>query len=120
MQVAAQSSVYHWEQIGSALHLQRGEWLNAHFNISLGTGEAAQRLATLCCDLTQANLGLMQDFDIANGYEGIARAPGLIGKVEEAKHYYEKACEAGEAIADEKDRGIFMGDFEAGEWFSVS
>ena len=44
----------------------------------------------------------------------------MIGKVEEAKHYYEKAREAGEAIADEKDRSIFMGDFEAGEWSSVS
>ena len=117
MQSAAHNSIYHWTQIGTALHLQRGEWLIAHVLMSLGFGNAAHRHATRCHDLTQSNLDLMQDFDVAYGYEGIARANGLIGNLEAAKPYYDKAREA---IADEEDRGIFMTDFEAGEWFGIT
>ena len=120
MQAAVYASIYHWMQIGTALNLQRADWLIAHVLIGLGDAKAALKHATRCYQYTLENPDLMQDFDLAYGYEGIARANGLMGNVEAAKSYYEKARAAGEAIADEEDRGIFMTDFEAGEWFGIT
>ncbi len=119
MQYAAISSLYHWSQVGTALHQQRGEWLIAHVYTVLGFGGAAHRHASRCYALTQANQDLMQDFDTAYAFEAMARAKALQGEIEEAKSFYEKAREAGEAIRDEEDRSIFMGDFESGDWFGL-
>jgi len=85
----------------------------------LGDVEDALRHAIRCHDLTQANLELMHDFDIAYGYDGMARALGLVGQTEEARSIYAKARKAGAAITDEEDRGIFKGDFESGDWFGI-
>ena len=71
---SAHTSYYHWSQVGTALQQQRGEWLIAHVYTMLGDGEVVLRHAIRCRDLTQTNLELMHDFDIAYGYEGMARA----------------------------------------------
>jgi hypothetical protein len=62
---------------------------------------------------------LMADFDIAYAYEAQARALALSGEMNEAEAHLENAQAAGEAIADEQDREIFMGDLEGGEWFGL-
>jgi hypothetical protein len=115
MQTTAQTSLYHWAQIGNALQLQRGEWLIGRVYAVLGFGAATLRHATRCHELTQMNLELMADFDIAYGDEGIARALALVGEVEQAKLNYGNAHEAAAAIANEAEREIFFEDFESGD-----
>ena len=119
MVYAANASLYHWAQIGTELQLQRGEWLIAHVYTVLGYPEAALRHAMRCEELTQANLEMMKDFDIAYAYEGMARALALAGKQEEAESFYQQAKDAGSAISDKEDKDIFLKDFIAGEWFGL-
>jgi hypothetical protein len=61
----------------------------------------------------------MQDFDLAYAEEGIARALAIVGRLEQAKQHYDKAKTAGEALVDDEDREIFMGDFGSGDWYGL-
>jgi tetratricopeptide (TPR) repeat protein len=119
MEYAAVSSLYHWSQIGTPLKVQRGEWLLARVYSVLGYGEIALRHASRCHELTLEHPDLMQDFDLAYSYEGMARALALVGRKEEARFHHRRAIESGAAIHDEEDRSIFMGDFNSGDWFGV-
>ena len=116
---AAYACAYHWKFAGSAVHQQRGEWLISHVHVVLGHGNEALRHAQRCFELTQANRDLMQDFDIAYGFEGMARAQALLGDHRMAEEFLVLAQQAGSAIADEEDRSMFMGDFDAGEWYGL-
>lgn len=116
---AAWASLYHWRLAGTALHLQRGEWLLAHVYTELGEAAPAVRHAQRCLDLTAAHKDLMHDFDLAYGYEGLARALALAGRLEEAHKYLLLAQAAGETIADPEDKQIFDGDFNRGEWYGI-
>ena len=116
---AAHASMYHWAQIGKELQLQRGHWLLAHVYTTLERSEAALYHAKFCYQLTQDFKGQMQDFDIAYGYEGFARALALEGNLDEAKNYKERALEFGNAIKDDEDKSIFMGDFTSGNWHDL-
>ena len=70
---AAHASAYHWTSVGTPLHQQRGEWLISHVHVALGHGNEALRHAQRCFVLTESNRDLMQDFDIAYAFEGMAR-----------------------------------------------
>jgi tetratricopeptide (TPR) repeat protein len=120
LEFVANASLYHWIQVGTALHLQRGEWLLARVYTILGYGKSALRHANHCLELAKSNLDMMKDFDVAYAYEGMARALALLGNQEEASSYYEKACDAGATIVDEEDRSIFMSDFESGDWYGIT
>ncbi len=108
---AAHASCYHWLNAGTGLHHQRAEWLIAHVYAHLGLPHAALRHADRCLELTNEFADLMQDFDWAYGYEGVARANALAGNEENARIYIQRAREAGEAIVDDEDGRIFFGDF---------
>lgn len=116
---AAHASLYHWLHVGTAVHQQRGEWLIAHIYTVLEDSQKALHYARRCLKVTEANMEQMADFDLAFAYEGIARAHALAGNLGEAKSYHEKARAAGEAIAGEEDKQIFLGDFEGGRWYGV-
>lgn len=117
---AAHASNYHWRAIGTEVNAQRGEWLLAHIYTILQDKNFALKHAWRCLAITNEHQDKMADFDIAYGYEGIARALGLNGKVDEARDYYEKAKSAGEAIVNSEDKEIFLGDFNSGDWFGVA
>ena len=117
---AAHASMYHWAQIGKELQLQRGHWLLAHVYTTLERPEAALYHANYCFQLTQNFEVQMQDFDVAYGYEGYARALALAGNLDEAKTYKERAQQAGDAIKDDEDKSIFMGDFTGGNWHGLA
>lgn len=119
MVYAANASLYHGTQAGTALHLQRGGWLLAHVYTILGYDRAALRHANRCLELAQVNLDMMKDFDVAYGYEGMARALALAGIQDKAMSYYEKVRDAGATIGDEEDHSIFIGDFESGDWYGI-
>ncbi len=116
---AAHASLYHWKFVGNALNQQRGEWLISHVHVVLGHAREALRHAERCFELTQANKDLMQDFDIAYAFEGIARAQAMLCDEKIAREFFHLAQATGRAIADDEDRSIFQGDFEGGDWYGL-
>lgn len=116
---AAHACTYHWLQVGTPVHQQRGEWLISHVHVALGNFSQALFHAERCFELTETYKEGMKDFDVAYSYEGLARANAATGNVEEAKSWYERAQRAGKVIVDEEDRKIFFGDFKRGNWFDL-
>ena len=116
---AAHACAYHWMFAGTAVHRQRGEWLIGHVHVALGHGNEALRHAQRCFELTESNRHLMQDFDIAYAFEGMARAQALLGDHKMAEEFLTLAEQAGNAIANEEDRSIFMSDFDGGDWYGL-
>jgi hypothetical protein len=119
MLYAAHACTYHWKFAGTAVHQQRGEWLISRVHVVLDHAREALRHAERCFELTKSNRELMEDFDIAYAFEGLARAHAMIGEQKMAEEFFELAQQAGNAIADEEDRTIFMGDFRGGEWYGM-
>ena len=117
--MVAHTSLYHWLQVGTAVHQQRGEWMLAKVYTVLGMADIAILHARRCLALTENYQDQMEDFDRAFAYEGIARASALSGNQQEANKYLEMAQAAGEAILDTEDKEIFMGDLNSGEWYGV-
>jgi len=116
---AAHASCYHWLQVGTGLHHQRGEWLIARVYAELGLADPALRHATRCLELTGEFAELMQDFDRAFAYEAVARAHALAGNQAQAREYIQLAEESGQAIGNEQDKAIFLDDFGGGEWYGL-
>jgi len=119
MLAAAFASAYHWLHAGTSVNQQRAEWLIARVHTVLGHAEAALRHAARCLELTQTFPDLMQDFDRAYAFEGLARAQALAGDLEQAKKYHQLAGESGQAIADAEDRRIFQDDLRGGDWHGL-
>ena len=117
---AAHACTYHWKFIGTAVQQQRGEWLISHVHVVLGHAQEALRHAERCFELTESNKDIMKDFDIAYAFEGLARAHAMMGDQKMAEEFFDLAQKAGNTIADEEDRSIFMGDFEGGEWYGLT
>src|SRR5512147_3281194 len=92
---AAHACTYHWKFAGAAVHQQRGEWLISHVHVVLGHANEALRHAERCFELTQANKDLMQDFDIAYAFEGIARAQAMLGDAKMAREFFDLAQQTG-------------------------
>jgi hypothetical protein len=116
MLYAAHACTYHWKFAGTAVHQQRGEWLISRVHVALGQALEALRHAQRCFELTEANRDQMKDFDIAYAFEGLARAHAMVGDQQMAEEFLVLAGQAGEAIANEEDRSIFMDDFDGGNW----
>jgi hypothetical protein len=119
MLYAAYTSAYHWLQAGTGLQHQRAEWLIAHVAAMIGHPDSALRHAARCLDLTHEFADLMQDFDWAYAYEGLARAHALAGHRGEALKYLQLAEGRGETIADAEDKRIFLGDLAGGPWHGM-
>jgi len=113
------TSLAHWRVAGTEVHLQRGAWMLAHVYTVLGNKALALGHAQHCQELTERYKDHLSDFDFAYAYECMARAQALARNYTEAQKYLSLADEAGAAIQDEKDREIFMGDFNGGEWYEV-
>ena len=116
---AAHASLYHWLQVGTAVHQQRGFWMLAHVYTVLEHQEEALYNAERCLQITKQYPEQMQDFDFAYGFEGAARASALTGDRTKAAEYKKKASDAGEKIANEEDKSIFLGDLMGGNWYGV-
>jgi hypothetical protein len=116
---ASHASLYHWLQVGTGLHHQRGEWLVSRVQTVLGNGDEVIQYSNRCLELTKDYSDLMEDFDFAFAYEAAARANVLAGNIEEAKKFIGLARSAGEAIKNDEDRTIFLKEFEGGEWYDL-
>jgi tetratricopeptide (TPR) repeat protein len=112
----AHASCRHWLEAGTGVHHQRGEWMIARVYSVLDQAEAAILHADRCLELTEQYSDLMEDFDWAYAYEGIARANAIAGNRDKALEYIAKAEKAGDEISDAESKKFFVGDFDAGDW----
>ena len=107
---AAHASRYHWEQVGTAPNLVRGEWQISRVYAVLQRPEPALYHARRCLELCQANgIG---DFDLAYAYEALARASAVAGDIDVCDRYLALAIEAGEAITEDDDKEYFVNDLK--------
>jgi hypothetical protein len=98
----AHSSCYLWSLEGNPVNDARGEWQVARVYSLLGIGALALLHARRSLDLCLDNgIG---DFDLAFGYEAVARAFALVGDADQAAEYREKALEAADGVEEDDDR----------------
>jgi len=110
------ASAYHWNSTGNLINKQRAEWLISRSYSQLEMGDSALLHAKRCFELTQVEQLEFQDFDYAYASEAMARSYALLGETDNASLHYDKALDFGQKIAGEKDRELFMGDLQAGNW----
>jgi hypothetical protein len=107
---AAHASRFHWGEIGTPLHFERGEWQISHVYSVLKRSEPALYHAQRCFEICKANN--IGDFDIAFAYEAMARASAVAGQKAECGKYVELAQKAGEQIKEKGDRDYFFGELK--------
>jgi hypothetical protein len=106
----AHASRYHWEQVGTATNLARGEWLCSRVYAVLGRGEPSLHHAQRVLDLCRENgIG---DWDLAFAHESLARAHAVAGDRAAARSATEQALASAEEIADPDDRAMVLADLE--------
>jgi hypothetical protein len=108
----AHASRYHWGQVPTATpaHLARGEWQVSRVYAVLGRSEPAICHAQRVVDICQANgIG---DWDLAFGYEALARAFAVAADAGAARAFTDKALAAAESIAEDEDRDLLLADLE--------
>jgi hypothetical protein len=107
---AAHASRYHWEKIGTALNLARGDWQISRVYTVLERGEPALYHGKRCLEICQDNE--IGDFDLAFAYEALARASAVNGDMQACKKYLSLASEAGEQIAEADDKEYFLDELK--------
>jgi hypothetical protein len=108
----AHASRYHWGQAPGVTpaHLARGEWQISRVYAVLGRAEPAIYHAQRVVDICQANgIG---DWDLAFGYEALARAFAVASDAEAARAFTDRALAAAETIAEDEDRDLLLADLE--------
>jgi len=108
----AHASRYHWGQVPGATpaHLARGEWQISRVYAVLGRSEPAIYHAQRVVDICQADgIG---DWDLAYGYEALARAFAVASDAEAARAFTDRALAAAESIAEDEDRDLLLADLE--------
>jgi len=108
---AAHASRYHWEFVGTAVNLARGEWLISRVYAVLNRVEPCLYHADRCLKITLGND--LKDFDLAFAYEAMARACNLAGDEVETAKYVALAKDAGADIADENDCKYFFRELQS-------
>jgi DNA-binding transcriptional MerR regulator len=105
---AAHASRHHWGQVGKPVNFARGEWQCSRVYAVLGRAEPAlwhgQRCVALC---EEHGIG---DFDIAFGWEAIARAQSVAGERTAAAEAVERARALSADIGEEEDRELLLSD----------
>jgi DNA-binding transcriptional MerR regulator len=107
----AHASRYHWGASGTdAAHLARGEWQCSRVYAILGRPEPCLHHAQRVLDLCQENgIG---GFDLAFGYEAMARGHAVAGDPAQAREYTVHALAAAEDITEDDDRELLLSDLE--------
>lgn len=106
----AHASLFHWLQIGTPLNFARGEWQVSRVYNLLGMGESALLHGRKSLDLCLANN--IEDFDLAFGYETVARAYKNLGDIDNQKLYYDKALKASENISKQDDKDYTLSEIK--------
>jgi hypothetical protein len=102
----AHASRFHWEQVGTATNLARGEWLCSRVYAVLRRPEPCLHHARRVLEICEEN-GIA-DWDLAFGYEALARGHAVDGDPQAAEAAAARARAIG--IADAEDRKLLLGD----------
>jgi len=106
----AHASRFHWGRVGGPEHLARGEWQCSRVYAVLLRGEPSLHHAQRVLDICRENgIG---DWDLAFGYEALARAHAVAGDAESARAVTEQALAAAEDIEEPEDRSMVLADLE--------
>ena len=104
----AHTSCFLWQSVNNPTNNARGEWQVARVYSTLGFGEAsllhAKRSLKIC---TSNEIG---GFDLAFGYEAVARAYAACGNGDECSKYKELAIKACEGIEKDDDKTYALGE----------
>ena len=104
------ASRYHWGIIGNPLNFARGDWQISRVYVTLKLGKPALKYGE--SSLQHCLDNGFGDFDLAFGYEAIARAYAVLGDDQNLAKYKELATEAGKAIVKDGDRDFFFGELD--------
>ena len=108
---ASHASCYHWLEVGAPANHARGEWLISRVYTVLRKPDPALHFARRCLEICEKHgIG---DYDIAFAYEAMARAYSLAGDHAQFERFRGLAKEAGDAIAGEEDKKIFLSDLSS-------
>ncbi|MBI3763345.1 MAG: hypothetical protein HY260_15980 [Chloroflexi bacterium] len=108
---AAHASRHHWSIVGAAVNLARGEWQVSRVYSVLKMPEPALYHARRCLDIClESHIG---DFDLAFGYEALARASAIAGKTSDVEKYIALAKQAGENITEQDDKELLFSDLKS-------
>ena len=109
---AAHASAYHWLKAGGgALNQARSQWQISRVYAILGMGESALKHGQHSLELCQNNgIG---DFDLAFGYEAVARAYAVLGNEQAKAENKTLALAACEKIAKAEDRTYAEGEINS-------
>jgi DNA-binding transcriptional MerR regulator len=108
MMHSAHASRYHWGEIGEPVNFARGEWQCSRVYAVLGRPESALWHARRCVAIYEAN-GIA-GWDIASGYEAMARAYLTAGNLAEVAVWKAMAQAALDIVEDTDDREVIEGD----------
>ena len=113
----AKVSLYHWRKSPNfeLVNEQRGQWLISRVYAVLCEGKEALSYAQETLRLTEENG--FKDFDLAYGFEAMARVHAALGNKEKCKEFWKEAREAGDLISGEDDKKYFDGDLDSEPWF---
>ena len=105
----AHTSCYLWREANKPLNNARGEWQVSRVYSILGEGRLALLHGAYSLALCLANgIG---DFDLAFGYEAVARAYKALGDEALQEEHKQLGLAACESIADNDDRDYTLGNF---------
>jgi hypothetical protein len=107
---AAHASRFHWCEIGTSAHFERGEWQISRVYSVLKRSEPALYHAHRCLEICKENN--IGDFDIAFAYEAMARAYAVSGQKVECRKYLELAKTAGDQIKEKQDKDYFFSELK--------
>ena len=108
---AAHASRFHWGEIGTPLEHERGEWQVSRVYSILNHPQSAMYHAERCLEICKTQ-GI-DDFDLAFGYEAVARAHAVAGDFEQSQEYIGLARQAGKKITDTKNREYFFRELQS-------
>ncbi|GHV38608.1 hypothetical protein FACS189490_00800 [Clostridia bacterium] len=105
---SAHTSCFLWRTANKPVNNARGEWQVSRVYSVLKMGELALLHGKYSLEIcTENNIG---DFDLAFGYEAVARAHAVLGDLTQANAYKQKALTASENISDEKQKEFTLGE----------
>ncbi len=107
----AHASRFHWGIIGTPLEFARGEWQVSRVYSLLGMTESALLHGKYSLELCKDNN--YGDFDLAFGYEAVARAYMTVKDGKAMEEYLELAREAANQIAEKEDKDYFLSELES-------
>jgi hypothetical protein len=109
MVYAAFAAAFHWSKAGRPVNNGRADVTLAHMLSLVEQGNAALFYARRGLEFFEANP--VTDWDIAFAHAEMAFAAAVCGDADLHASHYARARQLGEAIAEEEDRKIFLGEF---------